>query len=238
VNIAALVFLVVLFVIMPRAALRSARQLRSAIADGAPPPRLRMALSTLFALAVLWFLSQMNALMLGRNLFALGAITMREIGIGLIGLAVLLLAIPLSRATRDPAEERKRLIYGLAPRNPKEYAVFVVIALAAGIAEEAAYRGVALWILQPVFGSLAPAVLLSAMSFAVTHAVQGSRAMVIVFGVALVFHAMVYLTNTLVIAMVVHVVYDCIAGAAAAKRARELEAEDAAKGAAPAVSAG
>jgi membrane protease YdiL (CAAX protease family) len=238
VNIAALVFLVVLFVIMPRMALRSARQMRQALADGAPLPRLRMALSTLFALSVLWFLSQMNALMLGRSLFAVGAIGMREIGIGLIGLAVLLLAIPLSRAMRDPSDERKRLVHALAPRDAKEYAVFVVIAIAAGIAEEAAYRGVALWILQPVFGSLAPAVLLSAMSFSVTHAVQGSRAMIIVFAIALVFHAMVYLTNTLVIAMVVHAVYDCIAGMAAAKRARELAAEDATKAAAPAVTAG
>lgn len=218
------IFLVVLFVLTPRAALRSARQLRAAQAEGRPLPRTRMALSTAFALVVLWLLSALNAQAMGKSLFALPQLGIREIGIGLIALAVLLLAIPLSRKLRDPAEERRRLLYSFAPRDRREYVIFAAIAVMAGLAEEAAYRGVAVWILTPVMGNIIPAIFLSAMSFAVAHAVQGARTMAVILGIAVVFHALVYLTNTLVIAMVVHTIYDLIAGYVAGQRARELEA--------------
>ena len=48
--------------------------------------------------------------------------------------------------------------------------------------------------------------------------------MAMIFGVAIVFHLLVYLTNTLVIAMVVHAVYDVVAAYAAGKLAKALEA--------------
>jgi membrane protease YdiL (CAAX protease family) len=228
-NVVNFIFLVVLFVLTPRGALRSARMLRQAQAEGQPMPRTRMALSTAFALAILWFLSQINALSRGVNLFALPTLGVREIGLGVGALAILLLAIPLSRAIRSEAEERKRLLYGFAPRTGREYAIFAVIAVMAGVAEEAAYRGVAVWILTPIFGNILPAIFLSAMAFAVAHAVQGGKTMAIVLAIALVFHALVYFTGTLVIAMVVHTVYDLIAGAVAGKRALEIQAKDAAR---------
>jgi membrane protease YdiL (CAAX protease family) len=228
-NLVNFIFLVVLFVLTPRGALRSARLLRRAQAEGQVIPRTRMALSTAFALAVLWFLSSINAQSREVSLFALPSLGVREIGIGLAALAILLLAIPISRAMRDEAEERRRLLYSFAPRNGREYAIFALIAVMAGIAEEAAYRGVAVWILTPIFGSIVPAIFLSAMAFAVAHAVQGGKTMGIVFGIALVFHGLVYLTGTLVIAMVVHTVYDLIAGAVAGRRALEIQAQDAAR---------
>jgi hypothetical protein len=231
-DIAGFIFLVVLFVLMPRGALRSARHLRQAQAGTGPmPSRARVAGSALFALLMLWVISFLNADGMGRSLFALPAIGAREIGIGLIGLVVLLGAIPVARAIRTPEEERRALLQGFVPRGAREYAVFALIAVMAGIAEEAAYRGVAVWILSPIMGGLVPAAFLSSMAFAVAHAVQGGKAMVVVFGIAVVCHALVYLTNTLVIAMVVHTVYDLIAGAVAARRADALRAEDAARAA-------
>jgi membrane protease YdiL (CAAX protease family) len=221
-NLINFIFLVVLFVLTPRGALRSARLLRQAQAAGQAIPRTRMALSTAFALAVLWFLASINAQSREVSLFALPVLGLREIGIGIGALAVLLLAIPISRALRSEDEERKQLIYGFAPRNGREYAIFALIAVMAGVAEEAAYRGVAVWILTPIFGGILPAILLSAMAFAVAHAVQGGKTMGIVFAIALVFHAVVYFTGTLVVAMVVHTVYDLIAGAVAGRRATQL----------------
>ena len=225
-NVASFIFLVVIFVLTPRAALRSARQLRRAHADGAPPPRMRIVLSTMFSLTIIWFLSQMNALSLGRNLFSVADVGLRELGIGVIGLAVLLLAIPISLAIRRPDEERRRLIVSLAPRNPREFAVFALLAVMAGIAEESAYRGVAVWILTPIFGNILPAMFLSAMAFGVAHAVQGGKTMLMVFAIAVVLHGLVWLTGTLVIAMVVHAAYDIVAGYAAAQRAQELGITD------------
>jgi membrane protease YdiL (CAAX protease family) len=226
-NIVSFIFLVVLFVLAPRAALRSARMLRQMQAGGEPLPRGRLVLSTMFSLSVLWALSAINAEAMGRGLFAVWHLGAREILIGVAGFGVLLAAIPLSRWGRTPQEERRRLVYGMAPRDTRELTLFALMAVMAGVAEEAAYRGVAVWILAPIFGSVAPAILLSAMAFAVAHAVQGGRAMAIVFGVALVFHAMVQLTGTLVVAMVVHTVYDIVAGYVAGRRAQRLLAGEA-----------
>jgi membrane protease YdiL (CAAX protease family) len=227
-NIASFVFLIVLFVLLPRAALRSARMLRQAHAEGKMPPRKRIVISTLFSLTVIWFISAMNGISMQRSLFSLENVGLREIGIGVAAFALLLLAIPISRAMRRPEEERQRIVFSMAPRTPGEFGLFVLVAVAAGIAEESAYRGVAIWILTPVFGSIVPAIFLSAMSFSVAHAVQGGKTMAMIFAIALVFHALVYLTGTLVIAMVVHAAYDIVAGYAAAKRAKRIEAEDAA----------
>lgn len=225
-NLVSFIFLVVLFVLTPRAALRSARLLRQMQADGQPLPRRRMVLSTMFSLSVLWALSALNAAAMGRELFAVWRFGARELVVGAGGLVLLLAAIPLSRWGRTPEEERRRLVYGFAPRNAGEMTVFAVVAVVAGVAEEAAYRGVAVWVLAPIFGSVAPAIALSAMAFAVAHAVQGGRAMAIVFAIALVFHGIVQLTGTLVVAMVAHAAYDVVAGIVAGRRARESLAAD------------
>jgi membrane protease YdiL (CAAX protease family) len=176
-------------------------------------------------MVIYWLISTMNARMMQRDLFAIPALGLREIGIGLAAFAVLLLAIPVSQRLQPPEERRKQLIYTLAPRNAKEYAGFAALSVLAGIAEEAAYRGVAVWILAPIVG-FAPAVFLSAAAFTVAHAVQGGRSMGVIFGIALVFHATVELTNTLVIAMAAHTAYDLVAGAVAGRRARMYDAED------------
>ena len=236
-NIASLIFLVVLFVLMPRAALRTARQLRQAQADGTVPPRARMAISTMFALTVLWLISALNAGAMGSGLFWVANVGLGDVGLGVLAFALLLLAIPISRAIRSPEEERRRLVVSIAPRNAREFAIYALVAVMAGIAEESAYRGVAVWILTPIIGNIVPAMLLSATAFAVAHAVQGGKAIVVVFGVAIILHALVCLTNTLVIAMLVHTAYDLVAGYAAGRRAQALDAQDAARTAAGAAGA-
>jgi membrane protease YdiL (CAAX protease family) len=191
------------------------------------PPRTRLVLSTMLVLTVLWFLSTMSAAASGISLFAIGHAGVREIGAGVLAFGLLLLAIPVSRAIRRPEEERKQLLLSLAPRNGREFALFALVAVMAGVAEESAYRGVAVWILVPVMGNIVAAMFLSAMAFAVAHAVQGGKTMALVFAVAVVFHLLVYVTGTLVIAMVVHAAYDMVAGYAAGQRAKALEAADA-----------
>lgn len=224
-NIISFIFLVVLFVLTPRAALRSARMLRQVHDAGTPIPRRRLALSTMFALSMIWAISQINAQMFGRNLFSVSGVGVREVGLGVAALALLLAAIPLSQRMRSLDETRKQLLYSLAPRTRGEMAVFALVAVMAGVAEESAYRGVAVWVLTPILGHIIPAMLLSAMAFAVAHAVQGGKTMALVFVTAAVLHALVYLTGTLVIAMVVHAAYDIVAGSAASKRARTILAE-------------
>lgn len=229
-NVASFIFLVVLFVLMPRAALRSARVVRQAHDAGQPLPRMRLMLSTAFALMVIWLLAQMNAAPMGRDLFWLPRFGARELAIGAAGLAAVLAMIPIGSAFRTPEEERKRFIYSLAPRTSRELAAFVIVAIMAGIAEESAYRGVAVWLLSPVFGSHVPAAFLSAMAFGVAHAVQGARSMILTFVVAVLFQAIVQLTGTLVIAMVVHATYDIVAGLVLKRRIERMAAAGAGPG--------
>ena len=64
------------------------------------------------------------------------------------------------------------LLRALMPRTPRERGVFVVLALAAGVAEETAYRGYALTALGAIIGPLWAAVATSIV-FGVLHAYQG-----------------------------------------------------------------
>jgi hypothetical protein len=56
--------------------------------------------------------------------------------------------------------------------------------------------------------------------FAVSHALQGWKSGAVIFLMALVFQGLVWLTGTLVVAMVVHAVYDISAGVIGAWRLR------------------
>ncbi|MBM4194169.1 MAG: CPBP family intramembrane metalloprotease [Gemmatimonadetes bacterium] len=221
-NLLSLIFLVYLFVLFPRAALRSARVVRQTVEAGVPLPRTRVLLSTLFTLLVTFMMAWVNAQAMGRDLWAVDW-SLRNIALGVVAFIVLLGAIPLSRRLRTPEELRRQLLNGIVPRNNQEMGLFTLAAIGAGIAEEAAYRGVAVWLLTLVFGAPIPAILMSTMAFAVAHAVQGGKSMAIVAGVALLFHGLVTLTGTLVIAMIVHAAYDIVAGIAARKKADELE---------------
>lgn len=227
------IFLVVLFVLLPRAALRSARQLRQARLEGREMPRVAMFAATAFSLGVVWALAAVNATALGRSVFLPTPVGAMPWVWGAAALALLLVGIPVARALRTPEEERTVLRLGFVPRTDREMLMFAGIAILAGLAEESAYRGVAVWVLTPIFHTPLPAIFLSAMAFAVAHAVQGGKAMAITFAMALVFHGLVSVTGTLVVAMVVHAIYDVIAGQVARRHLAELDAADAAAASAP-----
>jgi membrane protease YdiL (CAAX protease family) len=78
----------------------------------------------------------------------------------------------------------------------------------AGVSEEAAYRGVLTQVLWHELGNPWIAVFVAAIAFAIAHALQGWKSTLIIFVIACVMHALVWLTGTLVIAMVVHATYD------------------------------
>jgi hypothetical protein len=62
-------------------------------------------------------------------------------------------------------------------------------------------------------------------AFALAHWVQGWKSGAVIFAMALVAHALVALTGTLVLKMIVHAVYDFVAGAQIAKQARAYDLE-------------
>ena len=63
---------------------------------------------------------------------------------------------------------------------------------------------------------------LSIISFALAHAIQGMRSVLAIAAIATSFHALFVLSGSLYVGMLVHFVYDVIAGFTYAQLAREL----------------
>jgi hypothetical protein len=120
---------------------------------------------------------------------------------------------------RTPEERRTMPIRKLIPHDRGDWALYGITSVLAGVAEEAAYRGALMSVLIGLTGSTALSVMMSALAFTLGHAVQGGKSMVVVFAMALLMHGLVFVTGTLVVAMVVHAGYDLLAGALGARDA-------------------
>ena len=229
---ASLVYLAFVLLFLPWAAYRN----RGVIAqvgqtpEGSDKPlvtRAALYASTLFSLAILLFLSVVTGRTFGYQVFVLPRLEAREVLAGLAALGVSLVLMLLSYSLRTPEERRSMVVYRMLPRTPGEWAAYSAMCGAAGVAEEAAYRGVVVAILWHSLGSFWGAILISAVAFAVAHSVQGWKSGLIIFAMALAMHALVFYTGTLVVAMVVHALYDVIAGIVGAWRIRNGHVESA-----------
>jgi membrane protease YdiL (CAAX protease family) len=227
-----LFFLAYLFVVLPWAAFRSARVLsaaRAAAGAGGPetagPSRESIWIRTVVNLGLLLVLSWFVGRSFDYSIFASPALGLREWGWAAGALGVTLLLRQALRALRPEEERRRLLVYFLAPRTSREWTWTVVAMLFAGVAEEAAYRGVAMNILWYGLGNPWLSAVLCAIAFALAHWMQGWKSGAFIFVLALVFHGLVALTGTLVLAMVVHVVYDLIAARWIARDAATLRAD-------------
>ena len=148
-------------------------------------------------------------------------------------LAVLLIALKV-RWKAKPSPDKRRL-YEILPHDRRELRVYVFVAFCAGVAEEVVYRGVFTSLLTRYTGSFLLAGFLSAVVFAVAHSVQGWRAVVAIFGIALLSQWMVSFTGSLLPVMSVHALYDLVAGVVIPKwYARDALATSTRPGAEPA----
>ncbi|MFN9048307.1 MAG: CPBP family intramembrane glutamic endopeptidase, partial [Planctomyces sp.] len=110
------------------------------------------------------------------------------------------------------AEQRREMfVYRLVPGNGREWALKVVVAVTAGVAEEAVYRGVLLQILWYSLDSFTAAVAVSAVAFALAHRQQGLQSMLLIVLIALQMHWLVQSTGSLLGAMAAHTLYDIVA---------------------------
>ena len=130
-----------------------------------------------------------------------------------------------ARMVRSEEELRKLSVFERAPRNAVEMAWFCAAAVLAGIAEETAYRGVGWQIGWYSLGDPWSSAAILSFAFALAHWNQGWKSGVVILVFAVVFHVLVAMTETLVLAMVVHAVYDLIAGALIQTQAREFDRE-------------
>src|SRR5688572_4856918 len=197
---ASLVYLAFVLLFLPWAAYRN-RGLIEQVgqtpegADKPPVTRAALYASTLFSLALLLFLSVVTGRTFAYPVFALPRLDARELLAGLAALGASLVLMLLSYALRTTEERRTMVVYRMLPRTPGEWAGYTAMCGVAGVAEEAAYRGVVVAILWHSLGSFWAAILISAAAFAVAHSVQGWKSGVIIFAMALAMHALVLYTG-------------------------------------------
>jgi membrane protease YdiL (CAAX protease family) len=123
---------------------------------------------------------------------------------------------------RKAVESRVPAVHLFMPDNTVERAWWIGVSFLAGIGEEITWRAVQTALLGALTGSFWFAALLSAVSFGMTHIIQGWRSAAIIAGIAIGFQVLVWLAGSLYVAMVVHVLYDLTAGIAYGRLGREL----------------
>ncbi|MEQ1693513.1 MAG: CPBP family intramembrane glutamic endopeptidase [Gemmatimonas sp.] len=236
-----LLLLAYLFLLLPWTAYRSSRLLTrlrahrdAADAAGQPstpilPSPARIYLNTLVNMAVLLTLACLAAREVGVDLFAVPRFGARELTACFVWFNVSFAVAMLSRLWRSPQELRAMPWLMLVPRTRNDWLAFTACAVAAGVCEEAAYRGmgynaVRWWIGEQPYSAPAAALLI-ALAFALAHWVQGWKSMVIVFVKGLLLQALVWQTGTLVGAMVGHAVMDMVLAYRSLGLVRRLEAE-------------
>ena len=217
------VLLAHLLVVLPLLVWRSARQLRAARAAAPeteaalPVPRAQVYLSTLLMLGILFFLTWLAARDSSYDIFRIGSIGAREILAGVAAFLLYLVLRKVARALRTEEERRRTVVRAMLPRSARDWALYLVMAIAAGIAEEAAYRGVGMSLLSQALGNPWVAGLLLATAFALAHLIKEWKSVPIIFLMALLMHGLVAVTGTLVVAMVVHAVFDVVVGVLATR---------------------
>jgi len=220
-------YLFYVLVVLSWAVLKSRSKLR-ALAAGqaggdAAPSRERILASTLVSLALLFGMSWMVADLSGIELFAVPALGPRDVAAAAaaFGAHFVMRRIAIALHTRE--ELRRSPLLAWMPRTPRQWVLWVPVSIAAGLAEEASYRGVAWILLTHYTGSTWLAAALCVAAFALHHATQTWQSVAAIAVIAAVMHALVAFTGTLVLAMIVHTVYDVVVAVLIGRRAAKLE---------------
>jgi len=116
-----------------------------------------------------------------------------------------------ARMSADRLEKARRLL----PDDPSLMRLWVGIAAMAGISEECAYRGLAYQLLVRMSFGPALSVVVCVVCFAIGHMIQGWRGVLGAFLIALIFHGLVFVTNSLYLAIAFHAAFNLIVGSIA-----------------------
>ena len=140
-----------------------------------------------------------------------------------LAVAFYLFAVTVMRPLwRRAVEKRSPHLRYFMPQSAEERRWWVVISVLAGVSEEITWRGVQPALLAYVTGSPVAGMVLSAVAFGAAHAIQGFRSAAIIVLFALGFQMLVWISGTLVLAMIVHAAYDVTAGFAYGRLGREI----------------
>ncbi|HJQ97044.1 MAG TPA: CPBP family intramembrane glutamic endopeptidase [Candidatus Polarisedimenticolaceae bacterium] len=199
-------FLVVFGLLLPYLAIKSARRL----ATRPLPPKKPFFRSIIVQLLIFAAIAIVVGAVEHVDLFPRRAPSPAAWGWGLLALTVFVLG--MRPQWRKRVVERSRRAWLFMPRDGTERALWIGSSVAAGFSEELVYRGVLTTLLFRMTGSFLAAALVSAAIFAISHYMQAARSMTIIFGIALVFQALAWVSGSLYVPMAVHAVYDILAG--------------------------
>lgn len=204
-------------VYLPVAVLRSRRQL----ASGRPIPWVRQYFRS-GAVAQLLFLMISLGVARLEWIDVLPRRLPRPAGVfaGAVMLAVLIAV--MRRRWRRNVERGLPIVRMFMPRDRAERAQWITLSALAGVGEEITWRGVQFVLLWRLVGDPILSAVMCATLFGVVHAVQGWRSIPIFIMIAGACHVVVWLSGSLYVVMVVHVVYDLTAGLAYGRHGREL----------------
>lgn len=145
----------------------------------------------------------------------------------LAAVALIVVALgSLSIGWRLSGEDRRERLRMIVPVSGREKVAWVGVSLTAGIAEELIYRGVLFGLLYSWSAHFWSSAVVAALLFAFAHLVQGWAAVAIVFVYGLLFQMLYAATGSLLAPVLVHVMYDLIAGLAIARWSRGADNED------------
>jgi membrane protease YdiL (CAAX protease family) len=210
-------YLIYIGVLIPRAAWRSAKIMRTT--PERVPSLTRIYLLTGISMAVLGLMTFVVARFAEIELLPKPTITPRVV---LIAAAALVAKLAFVFIRLYLKKGINAATVALAPRTRREGILAVLLIALASVVEECAYRGLAFLILFTWTGSLIAAIFCS-IAFGLAHLVQGRRAVVITFIYALIDHAVYLTTGTLWVLIVSHFIYDTMVGFALSSRKVQQE---------------
>lgn len=200
------VHLALFAIFVPYAAIRSSARLKR---RSFPPKATHFAAQAL----ILTVFLAITALVARREWIRLFPDELPERRSFVLGAAVLVAMIVLMRPLwRRRVEERSRTVWLFMPRTARERGLWALCSLAAGVSEEATYRGVMFTLLWRLTGSALVAAFATAAVFSISHFIQGAKSMAIIFAIALTFQMLAWVSGSLYVGMAVHALYDLTAG--------------------------
>ena len=207
IDVSGILFLAIVCLGVPYLAFMSSKRVGS---GPLPISRRRFFIQTIFAQLYLFAIALAAAWRNGIDLLAKPPAPLRAWALAALFLAVLLGVMWWRWPHRG--EESKEKLIRLLPQDRSDFAPYFALCLAAGVCEEVVYRGVTTVLLTRLTGSLIGAIVIAAVVFALAHVIQGRRAAIVVFFIALGAHALVYFTRSLFPVMTIHALYDALAG--------------------------
>ena len=201
------VFLAIVCLGVPYAAWKSSKRVGS---GPLPFSRRRFFIQTLLVQLYLGALAVVAAWLFSVDLLTAPTTPVRAWALAALFLALLLGAMRWRWPHRG--QESKEKLVRLLPSQRSDLPPYFALCLTAGVCEEIVYRGVTFVLLARITGSVLIAIAIASVAFALAHVVQGRRAVIVVFFIALGAHALVYLAQSLFPVMAVHALYDAVGG--------------------------